>query len=106
MVLLVVQFGLWLHAEHVVGAAATQALAAARVDGGTAQAGTDQAHVVLDQLGGGVDIVHVSVARDGDSVEVRIEGRCPQVVPFLAVPVTVRVAGPVERVAEPWESQR
>jgi hypothetical protein len=98
MMLLVVQFGLWLHAQHIADAAATQAVAAARVDGGTTRAGTDQAHIAVNQFGDGpLHIDWVSVSRGADQVEVRIEGRCTAVIPMFDIPVAARARGPVER---------
>ena len=52
LVLGVIQFALAEQAQHVAQAAATQALAAARVQDGTAAAGQAQAATVLSQLGG------------------------------------------------------
>lgn len=98
LVLLVVQFGLWLHAQHLLDVAAVQALNAARVDDGTAHAGTAQAEHVLGTLGHRlVQTRDIDVRRGSAEVDVRIEGRCLQVVPFLTVPVAAEAHGPVEQ---------
>src|SRR5260221_1674947 len=52
LILLVIQFGIWAHATHVAQATAEEALAAARVQGGTAAAGQARARQVLGQIGG------------------------------------------------------
>src|SRR5258708_40066636 len=52
LILLVIQFGIWAHATHVAEATAEEALAAARVQGGTAAAGQQRASQVLGQIGG------------------------------------------------------
>jgi Flp pilus assembly protein TadG len=100
LILLVIQFGIWAHATHVAQATAEEALAAARVQGGTAAAGRDRASQVLGQIGGAILIgPQVSVTRTATTVTVRITATAERVVPLpgLALPVIVTVTGPVER---------
>ena len=63
LVLAVIQFALAEQAEHVAQAAATQALAVARVQDGSAAAGQAQADTVLAQLGGSLTGPSVTVTR-------------------------------------------
>ena len=51
VLLLVVQFALWQHAEHVVTAAAREGARTARLEGGTASAGQARAEGLLHDLG-------------------------------------------------------
>jgi len=100
LILLVVQFALWAHASAVAQATAEEALAAARVQGGSAAAGQQRAHQVLAQIGGAVLAgPRITVTRSPVTATVQITGTAERVlpVPGLAVPVTVTVTGPVER---------
>jgi hypothetical protein len=98
MLLAVVQFALWSHATHIAQAAAAQGLAAARVQNGTAAAGTARAQQMLDQLAAGpLASANVATTRSGESASVRITGTAAQVIPFLSLPVHAEAAGPVER---------
>ncbi|GAA1990465.1 hypothetical protein GCM10009838_62080 [Catenulispora subtropica] len=101
LVLLVVgtvQFGVWLHATHTAQAIAAQALQSTRVSQGSVAAGREQAGALLNAAGRRV-ILHwsVDVVRDVERAHVAIRGRAQQVLPFLSVPVSVSVSGPVER---------
>ncbi len=53
MLLAIIQFALWSHATHIAQAAASQGLAAARAQDGTAAAGAAGALQMLDQLDSG-----------------------------------------------------
>jgi Flp pilus assembly protein TadG len=100
LILLVIQFGIWAHATHVAQATAEEALAAARVQGGTAAAGQDRASQVLGQIGGAILISpHVTITRTATTVTVTITADAERVVPLpgLALPVTVTVTAPAER---------
>lgn len=101
LVLLVVgtvQFGVWLHATHTAQAIAAQALQTTRVSQGSVASGKEQAETLLAAAGRHV-ILHpsVDVFRDGQRAHVAIRGQAQQVLPFLSVPVSVSVFGPVER---------
>lgn len=100
LILLVVQFAIWAHATHVAQATAEEALAAARVQGGTAAAGQARAQQVLDQIGSAVlTSPHISVTRTAPSATVQVRATAEQVlpVPGLTLPVRATVAGPAER---------
>lgn len=101
MVLLIVQFGVWLHARQVVAAAAQEGLAAAQTYAGSQTSGSQRAETFLADIGG-VDATHVTATRDVDVARVEVRGVAPTVVPGLQLPVTAVAQGPVERfVQEP-----
>ena len=100
LILLVVQFAIWEHAESVARATAEEALAAARVQGGTAAAGQQTAAQDIAQVGSAVLVgPQVSVTRTATTVTVQVTGTAEHVLPLpgLTWPVTVTVTGPVER---------
>ncbi len=100
LILLIVQFAIWAHASAVAQATAEEALAAARVQGGSAAAGQQRATQVLDQIGGNVLAApQVTVTRTPAAATVQITGTAEDVlpVPGLHFPVHVIVTGPVER---------
>jgi len=100
LILLVIQFAVWEHAEAIAHATAEEALAAARVQGGTAAGGQQRAAQVISQIGTGVLTgPQVSVALTAADVTVRVTGTAERVLPFpgLTFPVTATVTGPVER---------
>lgn len=97
VVLLLAQAALYLHADHIAQATASHALAATRVQDGTAGAGQNEADYVLDRLGRGpLRDVHVTVNRGEEHAEVQISGTASSVLPFLHLPVRARSAGPLE----------
>jgi len=97
LLLLVVQFAVWAHATQVADTAAAQALATARTDGGSADAGQDRAAQVLRLLGNRVLIdPQIRVTGDTTQASVEIRGTALTVVPFLPMPVRARAAGSVE----------
>ncbi len=100
LILLIVQFAIWAHASSVAQATAEEALAAARVQGGSAAAGQQRAAQVLGQIGSAVLISpRVSVTRTAATATVQITGTAEEVlpVPGMALPVHITVTGPVER---------
>ena len=95
LILLVIQFAVWANAESIAHATAEEALAAARVQGGTAAAGQ-----VISQIGTGVLVgPQVSVTTTPADVTVTVTGTAERVVPLpgLSFPVSVTVTGPVEQ---------
>jgi Flp pilus assembly protein TadG len=98
ILLAIVQFALWSHATHIAQAAASQGLAAARAQNGTAAAGAASAQQLLDQLAQGpLTGTSITSDRGAESASVRISGTATSVVPFLTLPVHAEAAGPVER---------
>ena len=100
LILLVIQFAVWEHAEIIARATAEEALAAARVQGGTAAGGRQRAEQVISQVGSGVLVgPQVSVTMTPADVTVRVTGTAERVLPIpgLTFGVTATVTGPVER---------
>jgi Flp pilus assembly protein TadG len=100
LILLIVQFAIWEHAEDIAHATAEEALAAARIQGGTAADGQQRAAQVISQVGSSVLTgPQVSVTMTAADVTVQVTGTAERVVPFpgLSFPVTATVTGPVER---------
>ncbi|MET8763054.1 TadE/TadG family type IV pilus assembly protein [Lentzea sp. NPDC004782] len=98
LVLLIAQFALYMHATHIAQAAASEALSAARVSGGTAAAGTAEGQRVLAQLGSGpLQGTSVSVRRGPGQVSVMVSGNVINVVPFATLTARAEAVGPVEK---------
>lgn len=96
--LLIAQFTLYMHATHIAQAAASEALSAARVSGGSTAAGTAEANRVLSQLGNGpLHASSVDVRRTATQASVTITGTVTNVVPFFTFAVHAVAVGPVER---------
>lgn len=101
LVLLVVQFGLWYHAEHVVHAAASEGVRAARAEASTAEAGRARAIEFLAATGPSLvrDPV-VSATLDGERAVVSVSGHAVNIIPGLSMPVRATAVGGVERFRE------
>jgi len=100
LILLIIQFAIWWNAESIAHATAEEALAAARVQGGTAAAGQQRAQQVISQIGSGVLTgPRVSVTMTPADATVIVTGTAERVLPFpgLSFAVSVTVTGPVER---------
>lgn len=106
--LLVVQFALFWHACHIAQYAARRALAAARAEDGTTEAGRTQARRSLAALGGRVFIARsVTVARTSNQVTVQVGGTVTRVlpVPGLVLHASGTASGPTEKVTTPTRGQ-
>jgi Flp pilus assembly protein TadG len=102
LVMLVVQFALWEHAQHIAEAAAQRGAETARVELGTDAQGRTMAQTAITQLGGSLLAAPlVTVSRSGEVVTVDVTGSAEAVVPFLSLPVHATAAGPVERFQAP-----
>jgi Flp pilus assembly protein TadG len=98
MLLVIVQFAIWSQATHVAQAAASQALEATRVSGGTSEIGQTEAQNVLDQLDTGPlagSTIHVT--RTATTATVSITGTAESIVPFLHLPVHAEASGQTEQ---------
>ncbi len=104
IVFAIIQFGVWYHASDVAAAAAQEGVRAARVEGGSAQAGADRADRVLDDnarsLISGRQVVPF---RDANLARVEVRGTCIRVIPIpgLALSVHAIAESPVERFRTP-----
>ena len=82
LILLIIQFAIWEHAESIAHATAEEALAAARVQGGTAAAGQQRAAQVISQTGSSVlSGPQVSVTMTPADVTVEVTGTAERVLP-------------------------
>ena len=101
LVMLVVQFGLWYHAEHVVQAAAQEGVRSARIEGSTADAGRTRAIEFLRVSGPTIiQDPAVTASRDADTATVEVRGHAVTVVPGFSLPVSAKATSPVERFRE------
>jgi Flp pilus assembly protein TadG len=102
LVMFVVQFALWQHAQHIAEAAAQRGAQTARVAGGSNTQGQQAAQTAVAQLGGSLlTDPSVTVSRSRGVVTVEVAGTAESVVPFLSLPVHAVVQGPVERFVPP-----
>lgn len=98
LILTIIQFALVWHAEQVAQAAASQALSAARIQGGTQAAGQREAQHILDQLAGGtLPTRQITVTRTAIQATVNVTGTAESILPFFTLHVHAEAAGPVER---------
>lgn len=98
LVMLVVQFGLWLHAQHVAQAAADEGLRDARAVSIPLADAEAHATAFLDQTASSViEERSLSIDRDGDVARVVVSGHAPAVVPGFVLSVHAVAAAPVER---------
>lgn len=98
VVMLVVQFGLWLHAQHVAQAAADEGLRDARAWSVRLPDTEARTAAFLDQAAASViEDRAVLVERDADTARVVVSGHAPAVVPGFELPVRAVAAAPVER---------
>jgi Flp pilus assembly protein TadG len=96
LVLGVIQFALAGQAQHAAQAAATQALAASRVQDGTTGAGQAQAATVLAQEGGSLTGAAVHITRTATRASVTVTGGVETLIPGIHLHASATVTGPVE----------
>ncbi|MFI1956001.1 TadE/TadG family type IV pilus assembly protein [Streptomyces xinghaiensis] len=102
LALLAVQFALAWHARHIAQYAAQRALAAARVEDGSAADGRTQARRSLTALGSRVlTAPSVTVDRTTARTTVRVDGAVLAVVPGLDLRASGTASGPTERITAP-----
>ena len=98
LIFTIIQFALVWHAEQVAQAPASQALSAARIQGGTQGAGQREAQHILDQLAGGtLPTRQITVTRTATTASVTVTGTAESILPFFTLHVHAEAAGPVER---------
>ena len=102
LIMVVIQFGLWYHAQNVVQTAAQEGARAARVTGATAADGHDRALAFIAQAGGGsVADPDVIAERSVGGVRVEVVAHAPMVVPGLTLGVHAAAASPIEEFTAP-----
>jgi Flp pilus assembly protein TadG len=98
LIMLVVQFGLWFHAQHVAQAAADEGARAAKVEGRTSADGAARANAFLNQAASELlDDRAVDANRTPELATVTVRGHVVAVVPGLHLAVRARATDPVER---------
>jgi Flp pilus assembly protein TadG len=98
LVFLVIQFGLWYHANHVAEAAAQEGVRAARVVDGSAAAGQARAAEFMGEAAPSLVRGTVVVAtRTDEQAAVEVTGELQSIVPGLRLPVRAEARSPVER---------
>ncbi|MGW0734467.1 TadE/TadG family type IV pilus assembly protein [Streptomyces sp. NPDC002851] len=104
LALLIVQFALYWHGRHIAHYGAQRALAAARVEDGTAADGQARGRRSLQSLGSRVLTgASVTVDRGDERTTVRVEGTITRVlpVPGLRLQASAVASGPTERLTSP-----
>jgi hypothetical protein len=98
ILLAITQFALWSFATQVAQSAASQGLAAARVQTGTAEAGEAEAVKVIGDVGQGpIRDVTATAVRTDERARIDVRGTAAPVIPFLRLTVHAEAAGAVER---------
>ncbi len=97
LLLVAVQAGVWWHATHIAESVAAHALAAARVQDGSAVAGERSGRLVIVQLAGNLlTDPQIVVTRGPADANVEVTGSAMSVIPGLALPVRAEAAGATE----------
>ena len=97
LILGVIQFALWQHAEHVASAVAQQGLSVARLQGETAGAGKSEAQSVLGELGPKLlNEPSITASRGSVTTTVIVSGRTESILGVFSLPVTATASGPTE----------
>ncbi len=97
LLLVAVQFALWMHASQVVQLAASEGDRTARSAGGGPAAGLVAARSVA--TGPGSDVTNATVSFTmlaGDAAWLQVSGRATSVVPGLSFAVSASAVGPVQ----------
>lgn len=98
VVMLVFQFALWQHANHLASTAAQRGARSAQVERGSASAGRTAATAALSGPGSGlISSQSVRVSRTRDRTRVVVTGRVVSLVPGFTFSVRGVADGPSER---------
>jgi Flp pilus assembly protein TadG len=93
----VIQFALWQHAEHIATAVAQQGVAVGRLQGESAADGQAQAQSVLHQLGSSVLVdSNITAARTDATTTVTVTGHAESILGLFSLPVKAVATGPTE----------
>jgi Flp pilus assembly protein TadG len=100
----VIQFALWEHAEHIATAVAQQGVSVGRLQGETASAGQNQAQSVLDQLGPTVLAASkITATRTNEMATVTVTGHAESIIGIFNLPVKVTASGATENYTYPGQ---
>lgn len=98
LVLLIVQFALFLHARQVVTAAAEQGVRSERLSRVGGGEGAQTALAFAARVGGkAVTGVNAHVARGADAVTVNVSGEGQSIIPWMHLTVTGTSSGAIDR---------
>jgi hypothetical protein len=101
----VIQFALWEHAEHIATAVAQQGVSVGRLQGETAAAGQNQAQSVLDQLGSTVlASSKITATRTDEMTTVTVTGHAESIVGLFSLPVKATASGATENYSYPGQA--
>ncbi|HEY3810406.1 MAG TPA: TadE/TadG family type IV pilus assembly protein [Acidimicrobiales bacterium] len=101
----VIQFALWEHAEHIATAVAQQGVSVGRLQGETAAAGQNQAQSVLDQLGSTVlASSKITATRTDELTTVTVTGHAESIVGLFSLPVKATASGATENYSYPGQA--
>ena len=101
----VIQFALWQHAEHIASAVAQQGVAVGRLQGESAAAGQAQAQSVLHQLGPSVLVgSNITATRTNATTTVTVTGHAESIVGLFSLPVKAVATGPTETYTNPGQA--
>ncbi len=101
----VIQFALWEHAEHIATAVAQQGVSVGRLQGETATAGQNQAQSVLDQLGPTVLAgSKITATRTAQMTTVTVTGHAESIIGLFSLPVRATAAGATENYTYPGQA--
>jgi Flp pilus assembly protein TadG len=98
----VIQFALWEHAEHIATAVAQQGVAVGRLQDQTAATGQQEAQSVLNQLGPSVLAgATITATRTNAMTTVTVTGHAESIVGLFSLPVKATAAGGTENFTYP-----
>lgn len=101
----VIQFALWEHAEHIATAVAQQGVSVGRLQDQTAQAGQQQAQTVLDQLGPTVlSGTSITATRTEEMTTVTVTGHAESILGLFTLPVKATASGATENYTNPGQA--
>jgi Flp pilus assembly protein TadG len=93
----VIQFALWQHAEHIASAVAQQGVSVGRLQGESAVAGQKEAQSVLNQLGSIVLVdSNIDATRTAATTTVTVTGHAESILGIFSLPVKAVAVGPSE----------
>ena len=101
----VIQFALWEHAEHIAAAVAQQGVAVGRLQNETVAAGRQEAQSVLDQLGPSVLTgTTITATRTAAMTTVTVTGHAESIIGIFTLPVRATAAGATENFSYPGQA--
>jgi Flp pilus assembly protein TadG len=105
LIMTVIQFALWEHAEHIATAVAQQGVSVGRLQDQTAGAGQQEAQSVLDQLGPTVlSGTSITATRTAQMTTVTVTGHAESIVGLFSLPVRATASGATENYTNPGQA--